>query len=101
MYILEQCPTNQLINFQHKIGLNEIEQIDMVHLWILYNFQFIDTEYNGNSVWLGTLTGPAPARSRAAGMEPGCAGRGGGRSINKFTGGSKLDLFCNKIKTVE
>ena len=50
----------------------------MVHLWILYNFQFIDTDYNGDSVWLGTLTGLAPARSWVAGMEPGRAGRGGG-----------------------
>ena len=63
---------------------------------ILYNSRFIYTEYNGDSVWLGALTSSAPAR-----MEPGCAGRGGGRSINKFTGGSKLELFCNKIKTVE
>ena len=84
MYILEQCPTNQLINFQDKIGLNVIERIYMV--------RFIYTKYNEDSVWLGALTGPAPARSRAAGMEPGCAGRGG-RSINKFTGGFKLNLF--------
>ena len=64
---------------------------------ILYNSRFIYTEYNGDSVWLGALTSPEPGGRDGAGL---CR-KGGGRSINKFTGGSKLDLFHNEIKTVE
>ena len=67
---------------------------------ILYNSRYIYTEYNGESVWLGALTSPAPARSQRPGWSR-AVPEGGGRSINKFTGGSKLDLFLNKIKTVE
>ena len=65
---------------------------------ILYNSRFIYTEYNGDSVWLGALTSPAPARSRAAGMEPGCAGRGGGdQSINLLVGLNST-YFIMKLK---
>ena len=61
---------------------------------ILYNSRFIYTEYNGDSVWLGALTSPAPAR-----MEPGCAGRGGGgdKSINLLVG-LNSSYFVIKLK---
>ena len=68
---------------------------------ILYNSRFIYTEYNGDSVWLGALTSPAPARSQAAGMEPGCAGRGGGgdQSINLLVGLNST-YFVIKLKRI-